>query len=185
MDPKDLINLAKSGDRNAMASLLMENRRLVAAVVCRFVGNVDERTDVIQNIFVKAINHISQFAGRCKFSTWLYRLSFNECIDHGRTRARGREKTEPFIENRIDNIPLNAPDGLEFASSSELRQAVASALKTLPIDQKTAFSLFYFGGYTGEEGAEALSITKTNFFMKLKAARDSVKRQLIVRGWTV
>ncbi len=43
--------------------------------------------------------------------------------------------------------------------------------------------MYYFGNYSGKEVAEALNITESNFFMKLKAARDSVKEKLIKRGW--
>jgi RNA polymerase sigma factor (sigma-70 family) len=185
MTPNPLIELAKGGDRNALSTLLMEHRGLVSAIACRFVNDPEQRKDVIQNIFVKTIRHLGQFAGACRFSTWLYRLSVNECIEHGRAHLRNEGRTDP-LENSIDaDLHLNAPDGFSFTSSSELKSAVAAALKTLPLDQKTAFSLFYFGSYSGKEGAEALSISEANFFMKLKAARDVVKRHLLAKGWTV
>ena len=185
MTPESLINQAQRGDRHALNALLMEHRGLVAAVVCRFVDNIDHRQDVIQNIFVKVIRHIDKFAGQCRFSTWLYRLSLNECIEHGRLTSRNEGRNEPLVENGSAPLALDAPDGFTSAASSELRAAVAGVLKTIPLDQKTAFSLFYFGSYTGKEGAEALNISEANFFMKLKAARDTVKKHLLTRGWTV
>lgn len=185
MTTEELIIQAKNGDRPSLTRLLLEHRGLVLSVTGRFIGNSEQRKDVIQDIFVKVITQIRSFAGLCKFSTWLYRITLNECIEHGRRVSHSREKTEPLNENSEITVALNTPDGFSSASSAELRSAVAEILKTMPLDQKTAFSLFYFGGYTGKEGAESLSITEANFFMKLKAARDMVKQGLIARGWSV
>ena len=185
MTPEELIEKARNGDRPALTRLLLEHRDLVAAVVARFVSDSEQRKDVIQNIFVKVISHISQFAGLCRFSTWLYRLSLNECNEHVRRMVRTKRQNETLVKNSAGFIALNAPDALASTSSSELRGALLEILKILPLDQKTAFSLFYFGSYTGREGAEAMSISEANFFMKLKSARDTVKQKLSAKGWTV
>lgn len=185
MTTEELIIQAQNGDRPSLTRLLLEHRGLVLSVTGRLIGNSEQRKDVIQDVFVKAITRIRSFAGLCKFSTWLYRITLNECIEHGRRTLRSREKIEPLHEDSGAALALNTPDGFSYASSAELRSSVAEILKTLPLDQKTAFSLFYFGGYTGKEGAESLSITEANFFMKLKAARDTVKQGLIDRGWSV
>jgi len=183
MTTEDLIIKAKGGDRLSLSRLLLDHRGLVLSVTGRFIGNSEQRKDVIQNIFVKVITRIGTFKGLCKFSTWLYRIALNECIEHGRSRTQ--EQTEPFVEEREAPGGFNAPDGFAAASSSELRAAIGEILGTIPLDQKTAFSLFYFGGYTGKEGALALGITEANFFMKLKSARDAVKKGLAARGWSV
>lgn len=185
MTPEELIEKARTGDRPALTQLLLEHRGLVAAVVGRFVRDREQQKDVIQNIFINVINHISRFAGLCRFSTWLYRLSINECIEYGRKICRSRQHRETLGSDSSGFIALNAPDPLAAAASSELRGALSAILKTLSLDQKTAFSLFYFGSYTGREGAEAMSISEANFFMKLKAARDTVKQKLAEKGWTV
>jgi RNA polymerase sigma-70 factor (ECF subfamily) len=185
MTPEELIEKARRGDRPALTRLLLDHRELVAAVVTRFISNSEQRKDVIQNIFVKVISHIGQFAGLCRFSTWLYRLSINECIEHGRRISRNKQQSETLVRNSSGFIALNAPDAFASTSSSELRGTLSTILKTLPLDQKTAFSLFYLGSYTGGEGAEAMNISEANFFMKLKAARDTVKQKLSAKGWTV
>jgi RNA polymerase sigma factor (sigma-70 family) len=185
MIPDDLIQKARSGDRPALTRLLLDYRVLVAAVVARFITDSEQRKDVIQNIFVKVISHIGRFEGMCRFSTWLYRLSINECIEHGRKIFRDKRQGETLLRNCTGFIALNAPDALASTSSSELHGALSAICSTLPLDQKTAFSLFYFGSYTGREGAEAMNISEANFFMKLKAARDTVKQKLTEKGWTV
>jgi RNA polymerase sigma-70 factor (ECF subfamily) len=183
MTAEELIEKAQRGDRPALTRLLLDHRELVAAVVSRFVSDPEQRKDVIQNIFISVISHIGRFAGLSRFSTWLYRLSINECIEHCRKICRSRQHSETLSHNSSGFIALNAPDPLAAATSAELRGTLSAILATLPLDQKTAFSLFYFGSYTGREGAEAMSISEANFFMKLKSARDAVKQKLTEKGW--
>lgn len=185
MTPEELIIQAQNGNRSSLTQLLLEHRGLVLSVTSRFISNSEQRKDVIQNIFIKVITQIRSFAGRCRFSTWLYRIAMNECLEHGRKASRNGELTEPIADSSPNAVDSDAPDGFSQASSAELRSSVAAILKTLPLDQKTAFSLFYFGGYTGKEGAESLSITEANFFMKLKVARDAVKQGLVAGGWSL
>jgi RNA polymerase sigma-70 factor, ECF subfamily len=184
MTTEDLISAAQTGDRSALSTLLLDHRSLVASVVNRHVYDADRKKDVIQNIFIKVINHINQYSGLCKFSTWLYRICLNECTEAGRAERREEQRRTPFFDDTIDLINPNAPDGLSHASQRELHDAIGAVLEKLPLDQKTVFSLFYFGGYSGKEIAAALSISEPNAFMKLKAARDAVKTGLVEKGWT-
>jgi RNA polymerase sigma-70 factor, ECF subfamily len=183
MTTEELITAAKSGNRSALSALLLDHRSLVAAVVNRFVYDGDIKKDVIQNIFLKAIKHIGQFSGLCKFSTWLYRISLNECLEAGRAVSREKQRIRPLFDDTIDAIDPGAPDAFTHASSQELKEAIGALLQKLPLDQKTVFSLFYFGNYAGKEIAEALSISEANVFMKLKAGRDAIKKGLVAKGW--
>ena len=178
MENLDLIRKAQNGDRSALTGLLMENRNLVAAVVSRFVFDRDCHKDVIQNVFMKVIDGISSFHNQCKFATWLYRISVNECCEHNRKKL----KSSIFTNDLSPFEDPSAPDGFAQISSNEIRSEIASALKTLSIDKRSAFTLFYMGGFSGKEAAEALEITEANFFMKLKAARDHVRNHLREKG---
>lgn len=178
METEDLIRQAQNGDRQALTKLLMNNRNLVAAVVCRFVFDRDCHKDVIQNVFMKVINGISSFQNQCKFATWLYRISVNECCEYNRKKL----KNSIFINDTAPFEDPSAPDGLANISSNEIRSEISSALKEISIDKKSAFTLFYMGGFSGKEASEALGITEANFFMKLKAARDHVRNHLREKG---
>jgi RNA polymerase sigma-70 factor (ECF subfamily) len=184
MTTQELISAAQSGDRNALSALLLDHRSLVTAVVNRHVYDADRKKDIIQNIFIKVINHINQYSGLCKFSTWLYRICLNECTDAGRAKIREEQRRSSFFDDTIDLVNPNAADGFSHASQRELHDTIGAVLEKLPLDQKTVFSLFYFGGYSGKEIASALSISEANAFMKLKAARDAVKTGLVAKGWT-
>ncbi len=183
MNPNNLILEAQNGSKNALTELLLTNKGIVASVVSRFVYEREQTEDIIQTIFTKAIGKIKQFNGACRFSTWLYRIAVNECVEHIRRRTRSKKYFQPIDDNYQAFADINSPDAISKLSDKELKSNVQEALQTLPLDQKTVFSLYYFGNYSGKEVAEALNITEANLFMKLKAARDSVKAKLIKRGW--
>lgn len=183
MENTELINAARDGDKGAIHQLLMMYRTMVASVVARLVFEEDNRSDVLQNIFVKAVKAIGTFGGSCKFSTWLYRIAVNEVAEYTRQLMRSKNRFTSCDEDIF--MDLNSPDGLDNYTNKELSLCINETLSRLPIDQKTAFSLYYFCGYSGRDAAGVLSISEDNFFMKLKAARDKVKKALIAKGWTV
>jgi RNA polymerase sigma factor (sigma-70 family) len=104
-------------------------------------------------------------------------------VEYIRRKTRAKKYFTPAADNFSAFPDCNSPDAIAQISDQELRNDIQLALKALPLDQKTAFSLYYFGNYSGKEVAEALNISEANFFMKLKAARDTMKKKLMQRGW--
>ncbi|MFP4165286.1 MAG: RNA polymerase sigma factor, partial [Chitinispirillaceae bacterium] len=84
MRPSELISAARDGDRKALSTLLYENRGYIAALVSRFIEDREKRKDVIQNVCVKVIKSIGEFRGKCRFTTWLYRIVLSEVTDFRR-----------------------------------------------------------------------------------------------------
>jgi RNA polymerase sigma-70 factor (ECF subfamily) len=184
MEETTLITAARQGDKAAITELLLAHRDLVAGVVNRMVYNREIRIDVIQTIFLKAVSGIKAFNGNCKFSTWLYRLSLNESTEQNRKSLRWDRVTEALDADRPLFPASDVPDGLEALTHKEIASAVTIALNDISLDKKTAFLLFYIGGYSGKDAAAQMKISEQNFFMKLKAARDRVRKSLIDQGWT-
>jgi RNA polymerase sigma-70 factor (ECF subfamily) len=181
MNEFELIKLAREGNKAATTRLLLDNRNMVAIVVNRLIFESDNRKDVIQGVFVKAIDGIRAFKGSCKFSTWLYRLAINEAIEYNRKKLHMKNNTENFTDEML-YCDSNQESGFEYMSRKEISFVISSTLQKLPFDQRTAFSLYYYSGYSGKEGADVMKITEDNFFMKLKTARDRVRRSLVAKG---
>jgi RNA polymerase sigma factor (sigma-70 family) len=182
MDEQNLIVKAKSGDNSAITRLLMENRNLVAAVVSRLVYEPENRKDVIQSVFMHAIRGIAEFNSSCRFSSWLYRLTVNQAVDYNRKKLQIRKIADAFnFDPDFNGRP--SPDGFDSVSKKELANVINEALEKVPLDQKAAFNMFYFCGHSGKECAEVMKITEDNFFMKLKAARDRIRKVLVNKGW--
>jgi RNA polymerase sigma-70 factor (ECF subfamily) len=183
MDEKTL-QAAQKGDEKALTVLLAEHQDFISNVVFRFNWNREESRDVVQNIFIKVIKGIKSFKGNCKLTTWLYRIAVNECIEHNRRTARLRDMETDF--DRADDafFLLNADDPFKELKDREIKKQINASLNEMQIDLKTAFCLYYFGGYSGEEAAKAMNITEANFYMKIKKARDQLKQKLMDKGWT-
>jgi RNA polymerase sigma-70 factor (ECF subfamily) len=183
MDKADVIDKAKRGDESALTMLLMTHRDFISNVVYRFNWNREESKDVVQNIFIKVIRNIRQFKGDCKFTTWLYRIAVNECIEYNRKAAKQRQIQAGTEDIEEVFAAVGTEDPFAALKDKEIREEINSTLNEMAIDLKTAFCLFYYGGYSGEEGAKAMNITQANFFMKLKKARDTLKKRLTDKGW--
>jgi RNA polymerase sigma-70 factor (ECF subfamily) len=157
----------------------------MAAVVTRMIFERECHRDVIQNIFLKVVSGIEGFNKQCKFSTWIYRISVNESIEYLRKKGYFEKLKDDYLINDVDIIDYNQADGLESISKKEIIGWVNEILNGSPLSEKTAFSLFYYSGFSGKEAAEAMKISEDNFYMKLKAARDRIRTGLKKKGVVV
>lgn len=89
-DDRELVNLAKGGDRAAFASLLRRYERRVFSVANSILRNPDDAKDVCQEAFWKAHNALQSFDGNAQFYTWMYRITVNLSIDYLRKRRGDR-----------------------------------------------------------------------------------------------
>lgn len=175
---------AQQGDREAMRSIMMAYRQLIEAVVKKFVWNRECADDVMQNVCLKVIRSIGTFKGSCRFSTWLYRVAVNECIQMNRLDMRGRRVSG--IECGMDIFPdPDAPDGFRCVDRKEVVTALGHCLKVLPDGMRSAYTLFYVEQLTGCEAAEKLGITLQAFFVRLSAARARLRQELVRKGFVV
>ena len=91
-DPKEVdlekVRDAQAGDREAFDYLVERHKDIVYAVAYRFAKDPDLALDLSQNAFIRAYRGIKSFRGKSSFSTWLYRITMNTCIDYTRKKAR-------------------------------------------------------------------------------------------------
>lgn len=186
MDKTDTrIEDAKKGDKAAMSSLLMEYKGIVASVVNRMVFDNDYHRDIIQNVFFKAVSGIGGFSNKCRFSTWIYRIAVNESIEYLRKKGYFQKLKSEFNGDDLSGMNSERNDGLELLSKKEILDWINEAVNECPLGEKSAFSLFYYSGFSGKDASEVMKISEDNFYMKLKAARDRVRLSLRKRGVSV
>lgn len=92
MTEAELIQAAREGDQHAFGLLVEANQAMAYQLAYRMTGNADDAADLTQEAFLNAWRGLSHFDGRSAFSTWLYRLTSNACIDFLR-----REKRRPTV----------------------------------------------------------------------------------------
>src|SRR5262245_23237716 len=124
----DLLAACRNGDRDAMRSLYVEYQRSVFSIALNFFAGDRERAeDVTQQVFIKLLKGVN-FAGRSQFTTWLYRLTVNQCIDETRKTRRFIPFADWFTPGEpVTRISLS--DELDSKAISDEVRAVVCTLK--------------------------------------------------------
>ncbi len=163
-DAEQIILEAKAGDKRAFNMLVTQHQKRVLYLAYDLLGDWDEAKDVAQEVFVKAYQKLDTFEERSRFSTWIYRITTNLCIDIQRKRKRNR--TEPIEKSGPDgklnlNQKLSEPPKIEaLLENTQLRRQLEEALTQLSINQKTAISLRYFQEFSTTEIAETMGCSE-------------------------
>jgi len=124
---KYLLRLAKAGNRYAAGRLLQKYRDKILALAYDYTGNYEEARDVAQDVFVKALDGIGRFEGKSGFSTWLYRITINQCLDRLRMNNRKKRMLEQErlrSADRKENPAEPFPIDLNRADLSEAQRTV-------------------------------------------------------------
>jgi len=163
----------------ALFEILMRryNRRLFR-VTRSIVTNDLEAEDIVQDAYVRAYEHLNQFEGRARFSTWLTKIAIYEAY------ARVRR----IDYRKVDSISLLEDQGLDMKSKErnpeqqiydgELKMVLERAFDALPNDYKSVFMLREIEGLSTAETAECLEISEENAKTRLHRARALLQREL-------
>jgi RNA polymerase sigma-70 factor (ECF subfamily) len=151
----DLLAACRSGDREAMHELYVENQRRVFSIALNFFdGDRDRAEDVTQQVFVKLLKNIG-FSGRSEFSTWLYRLTVNQCIDETRKSRRLISFGDWFTPAEpVVRMSLN-----EGVDSHQLSNEVRAVIASLKPRYRMPILLRYLEELSYEQIANVLEIS--------------------------
>lgn len=121
---RDLLAECRNGSRDAMQALFVENQRRVFSVALNFFGGNDELAkDITQQVFLKLLTRLDAFRGDSEFTTWLYRITVNACVDETRKLRRFLNFGELFSEPKIKHGQNDRIHSREI--SAEVQQAIA------------------------------------------------------------
>lgn len=157
------------GDELAFRQLVEHYQRYAYSVAFRMLGSKTEAEDVVQECFVKVWRKLGSFDMEKKFSTWLFKIITNACIDFIRKQG-GNGLTTDFIHTSIQH-----PD--PFASR-DLVEKVHQLTLHLPEKQRAVFVLIDLEGFENQEAAEMLGVPTDNIKSNLYQARRTIRNQL-------
>ncbi len=149
-DDASLVARARGGDLDAFEQLVREHTQAVYAHALRFFGDPNTAEDVVQEVFIKVYRSIDSFSGSSAFSTWLYRVTRNVCLDMLRSTKR---RPQP-----IDTTGLLIADPVDLESEAALTYSVEAAMAWLAPEDRDALSAVALFGLTYAEAAEALGV---------------------------
>lgn len=180
--PDFSIELLRSGDRAEFARLVDAYYTPIYRLALRMLGDSADAEDVLQNTFLKALQHLPEFEGRSSLSTWLYRIAANEALmllrKHRPTLTVDEnpdEDEDGFLPNQFsDWCCLPEQEFLTDESKSQLDLAIQHLPETL----KVVFLLRDIEGLSIRETSEALGLSETAVKTRLLRARLHLRESL-------
>jgi len=177
------------GGQDAFEVLLERYENAVTTFCYAFVRNRDLAEDLAQEAFLRVYRSAPRYKPLAKFTTWLYRIAANLCINElnkGRLR-RAVSLEEPAGPNPDGSriVERIAADGRLPLSQAELREAhslVERAIDRLPDDQRTTLVMVEYHNLSYREIAEILGVTVSAIKMRVKRARESLREMLKFMG---
>jgi len=134
-----LIEMFRSGDASAFHYLIDRHRGLIRMQIHKFFGATPDAEDIMQDISLSLWQKRDGWKpGLAKFSTWLYKVVANRCID------LLRQKKEIMGDNRLDHIVSSIISAEDRISESQISSQLRALLADLPEQQRTALKLFYY-----------------------------------------
>jgi RNA polymerase sigma-70 factor (ECF subfamily) len=170
-----LITSFQAGDERAFDILYERHHRSVLNVAYRFLGDRDSAEDVAQDVFVKLYQSPKTYRPTAGFTTWLYRVTYNACIDQMRKRKRSNSVAlEDSSERVVD--PAALPE--TQAESNELAREVRSAIASLPENQRIAVVLQMYEGLLYQQIADVMRTSVSAIESLLFRAKQTLKERL-------
>lgn len=166
------------GDTNAFEILVNDQKKVVFNLALRMLGNEEDAYDISQDAFLKAYTNLSGFRGDCKFSSWLYKLTTNLCLDF--IRKRNRHKVIPLVfeDDNGDSEYLEIPDETYSPETQteqkHLRESVRKGLNQLPPQQREILVLREIGGLRYDEIGSQLGIEEGTVKSRIFRARKKL-----------
>lgn len=179
---EEVVRRVRAGDTGLFEIIMRRYNQRLYRVARSILRDDGEAEDVMQDAYVRAYQHLDQYAGRAPFSTWLARIAVYEAL--GRLRVRNRK--QPLHETREDGEPiLTLADASlnpeQIACNTEALQLLEEAMLNLPPHYRTVVMLRDVEELTTAETAEALDLTEDNVKVRLHRGRALIRKWLFSR----
>lgn len=176
--PSILIKSVKEGDKQSFGKLVDQCSQYVYSVSLKMVGDVDDARDAAQESFIKVWDRIDTYKSSFKFSTWLYKIVMNTCLDKLRKTARHNTIFKQLDNHSNQYITISADPAIEF-EEKQLMDFIRIVSAKLSDKQHSVFVLHDLEEFTQEEISIILSMpkgrVKSNLYYARRAIRQSLK----------
>lgn len=186
MTEQELVQAAQQGDQGAFSQLVEQNQGKIYSLCYRMTGNSEDAADLTQEAFLNAWRGLSKFGGQSSFSTWLYRLASNACIDFLRREKRRSALSMTLESKDEDDHQADLPDE-RWSPERELerkesRQALQAGLAALSPEHREVLLLRETEGLSYQEIARCLGLEDGTVKSRIARARMSLREFLLKSG---
>lgn len=170
---EEVVRRVLAGDVAAFELILRRYNQRLYRVARSIVGDDGEAEDVVQEAYLRAYEHLSQFAGRSSFATWLTRIAVHEAS----ARRRCRQRVRILDMHETEALTIDpSPDAHDGACTRELGDVLQEAIDNLPSDFRLVFTLRLVEGLSTEDAAECLGLSTANVKVRLHRARSQLRQ---------
>lgn len=167
-DDQGCVERSLQGDHEAFEALVRRYQRMIYSLAYRMTGSAADAEDLAQETFIRAHQQLAGFRADARFSSWLYRIAVNHCLNWRKRAVRREQVYREWQANQETDLPA---DGA-------LAQKVQMALLKLNPKQRAAVVLTTYDGLSHAEAARVLGCSETTVSWRLFAARTKLKRLL-------
>lgn len=186
MDEKAIIERVLAGDNNAFGELVEIYQDRVYNLALRMSGNADDAFDLAQEAFFRAWRGLSGFQFESAFSTWLFRLTSNVCLDWLRAKKRRPTVSLTTLDDEGEEVQMEIRDPgkgpEELLLAAEDRKALAKALNELPVEYREILTLRAINDLSYEEISRILNLREGTVKSRLSRARLALRNKLLQNG---
>ena len=176
----ELVERVRKGETRLFAELVARYQDPVFAMAVRFVRSPGEAEDVAQEAFLRAYRGLASFKGEARFSTWLYRITWNLCADWLRRHRRSGRGAEHSVE--AADLADGRVDLERGLLAAEEKRKVREALDSLDEKYRSVIVLLYYQKLSYEEIASVLEMPLKTVETRLYRARRLLKQSLEREG---
>lgn len=173
-----LVLQSQNGNPAAFESLIRNHQHMIHSLTFRMTGSLTDAEDLAQETFIRAYEQIGAYRGTAKFSTWLYRIAVNACLNWRRRETRRIQIQASCAETMATQLA----EAGNSQAETELGRRVQAVLMKLPAKQRAALVLTVYDGLNHAEAAQALGCSENTVAWRVFAARRKLKRWLTAAG---
>ena len=162
-----------SGNKQAYAKIINKYKNPLYATILRMTGNQQDAVDLVQESFIKIYRQLGKFDGKGSFSSWMYRVAINHCMDEFRKKRFKMEQ----VETREDDVKDFHHPEVIFLKKEKNRQ-LEKLIGGLPEDERMILLLRYVNEQSYSEISESMSLSLANVRNKLHRAKKKLRETI-------
>jgi RNA polymerase sigma-70 factor (ECF subfamily) len=182
IDPDgELLKRVAKGDDDAFRLLFERHHRLAYSVIYRHIGVQSEAEDLVQEAFLRVYRNAATWEPTAKFSTWLYTVVSNLCLNYKRDRARDKLRLvsgDDESSNPLEQMAATEEPDVDAMDADERARLIREAIQELPENQRMALILSRYEDKSYEEVAEILGTTVAAVKSLTSRARTTLREKL-------
>ena len=182
LSDEEVVARVKAGETALFEVIMRRYNQRLYRVARSILGDEGEAEDVMQQAYVNAYVHLSQFAERARFSTWLTKIAVYEALSRARRRRRAALDPLPDTEEGEEMLPSHAPDAEHQVYAKEMQGFVEAAIAAMPEVYRTTFVLREVEGMSVSEVATCLDVSTDTVKTRLHRARARLRDDLCRRA---